>query len=73
VQIEGNDSHRNHLWQCDISSAPFMLKGKDGAMQHGYLVCFVDDTTRLPLHGGFYPTPDQGVVDCFRDAVQKLG
>ena len=38
------------------------------------MVTFLDDATRLILHGEFYPTLDQVIIeDCFRKAIQKYG
>ena len=46
----------------------------DGAKKQVYLVLFLDDATRFVLHGQFYPTLDQVIVeDCFRQAIQKYG
>jgi putative transposase len=48
--------------------------GKGGAKKQVYLVTFIDDATRFVLHGEFYPTLDQIIVeDCFRKALQKYG
>jgi len=66
--------HRNQLWYSDIKYGPYLPIGKDGAKRQVYLVSFVDDATRSVLHGEFYPTLDQVIVeDCFRQAVQKYG
>jgi transposase InsO family protein len=66
--------HRNQLWTSDIKYGPYLPIGKDGAKKQVYLVCFMDDATRAILHGSFYPTLDQMIVeDCFRQAVQKFG
>ncbi|WP_407306386.1 DDE-type integrase/transposase/recombinase [Desulfosporosinus sp. SB140] len=43
-------------------------------MKQVYLVTFVDDATRFVLHGAFYPTLDQLIIeDSFRSAIQKYG
>lgn len=66
--------HRNALWQSDIKYGPFLPIGPDGANKQVYLVLFVDDATRFVLHGEFYPTMDQSIVeDCFRKAIQQYG
>jgi len=66
--------HRNQLWTSDIKFGPYLPIGKDGSKKQVYLVCFMDDATRAILHGSFYPTLDQVIVeDCFRQAVQKFG
>lgn len=66
--------HRNALWQSDIKYGPFLPIGPDGVNKQVYLVLFVDDATRFVLHGEFYPTLDQSIVeDCFRKAIQQYG
>lgn len=66
--------YRNRLWHSDIKFGPYLPIGKDGSKKQVYLVCFIDDATRFVLHGQFYPTLDQVIVeDCFRQAIQKHG
>lgn len=67
-------SHRNKLWQSDIKIGPFLPIGPKGTGKQVYLVLFIDDATRFILHGAFYPTMDQRIVeDAFRQSVQKYG
>lgn len=64
--------HRNQLWQSDIKFGPYLPIGLDGSNKQVYLVLFVDDATRFVLHGEFYPTMDQSIVeDCFRKSIQQ--
>lgn len=66
--------YRNQLWHSDIKYGPYLPIGKDGAKKQVYLVTFVDDATRLVLHGQFYPVLDQVIVeDSFRQAILKYG
>lgn len=66
--------YRNRLWHSDIKYGPYLPIGKDGAKKQVYLVTFLDDATRFILHGEFFPTLDQVIVeDCFRQAIQKYG
>lgn len=66
--------HRNQLLHSDIKYGPYLPIGPNGAKKQVYLVSFVDDATRLVLHGEFYPTLDQIIVeDCFRQAIMKYG
>ncbi|WP_347487742.1 DDE-type integrase/transposase/recombinase [Desulfoscipio sp. XC116] len=66
--------HRNQLVHSDIKYGPYLPIGKDGAKKQVYLVTFIDDATRFVLHGEFYPTLDQVIVeDCFRKAIHKYG
>ncbi len=65
---------RNQLWHSDIKYGPYLPIGPDGKKEQVYLVTFIDDATRFVLHGAFYPTLDQRIVeDAFRQAVQKYG
>lgn len=66
--------HRNQLWQSDIKFGPFLAIGPNGTLKQVYLVLFIDDATRYVLHGEFYPTLDQIIVeDCFRKSLQQNG
>ena len=66
--------YRNQLWHSDIKYGPYLPIGKDGAKKQVYLVTFVDDATRLVLHGQFYPVLDQVIVeDAFHQAILKYG
>ncbi len=66
--------HRNQLWHSDIKYGPYLPIGPDGAKKQVYLVSFFDDATRAVMHGEFYPTLDQVIVeDCIRQAIQKYG
>jgi hypothetical protein len=66
--------YRNQLWHSDIKYGPYLPIGKDGKKKQVYLVTFVDDATRYILHGQFYPTLDQVIVeDTFRQAILKYG
>jgi transposase InsO family protein len=66
--------YRNKLWHSDIKYGPYLPIGQGSAKKQVYLVTFLDDATRLILHGEFYPTLDQVIIeDCFRKAIQKHG
>ena len=66
--------YRNQLWHSDIKYGPYLPIGKDGKKKQVYLVTFVDDASRYILHGQFYPTLDQVIVeDAFRQAILKYG
>ncbi len=65
---------RNQLWHSDLKFGPYLPIGAGGAKKQVYLVIFLDDATRFILHGQFYPTLDQLIVeDCFRQALLKNG
>jgi len=66
--------YRNKLWHSDIKYGPFLPIGTNGVLKQVYLVTFIDDATRFVLHGCFYPTLDQVIVeDCFRQAIRRYG
>jgi len=63
---------RNDLWHSDIKYGPFITV--KGVKKQIYLVSFLDDATRYVVHGEFYDSLDQTIVeDCFRKAVMKEG
>ncbi len=66
--------HRNQLWHSDIKFGPRLPVGPGGTMKQVFLVLFVDDATRFILHGEFYPTLEQVIVeDCFHQGIVKYG
>jgi len=65
---------RNKLWHSDLKYGPYLPIGLNGTSKQVFLVTFVDDATRLVLHGQFYPLMDQTIVeDAFRQAILKYG
>ena len=63
---------RNDMWQADIKFGPNIKI--DGKTVQVYFVGFIDDATRYIIHGEFYDTHDQCVVeDCLRKAIIKEG
>lgn len=64
--------HRQDLWQGDIKYGPeLMLNGK---LTRTYLSCLIDDATRFIVHGEFYASQEQEIVeDTLHKAVMKYG
>jgi len=63
---------RGDLWHSDIKYGPILPI--DGEKKQIYLVSFLDDATRYVVHGEFYDSLDQRIVeDCFRKAIIKEG
>jgi len=63
---------RGDMWHSDIKYGPFL--SVKGVKKQIYLVSFLDDATRYVVHGEFYDSLDQTVVeDCFRKAILKEG
>lgn len=65
-------AERGDLWQADIKFGPYIKVG--AKRQQVYFVAFIDDATRYIVHGEFYDTLDQSIVeDCLRKAIMKEG
>ena len=63
---------RGDLWHSDIKYGPFLTAA--GEKKQIYLVSFLDDATRYVVHGEFYDSLDQTIVeDCLRKAILKEG
>jgi len=64
---------RNSLWQLDIKYGPY-IPGKDGKKIRTYILCLIDDATRLVVHGEIYENQSLPILeDCFRKALLKFG
>jgi transposase-like protein len=65
--------NRGDMWHSDIKySSMFLTIG--GVKKQIFLVCFLDDATRYVVHGEFYDSLDQTIVeDCCRKAILKEG
>ena len=65
-------SERNDMWQADIKYGPYLKIGPKAVQT--FFVGFIDDATRYIVHGEFYDTFNQGIVeDCLRKAILKEG
>jgi transposase InsO family protein len=63
---------RGDMWHSDIKYGPFLTIG--GIKKQIYLVSFMDDATRYVVHGEFYASLDQTIIeDCLRKAILKEG
>ena len=64
--------HRNDLWQGDIKYGPVLRI--NGLTTPTYLSCLIDDATRMILHGEFYSSMTEAIVeDTLRKAIAKYG
>ena len=65
-------ANANDMWQCDTMVGPYIrINGKP---VRTYLICFIDDASRVITHGEFYlndNTPN--LIDCFQQAIFKRG
>ena len=65
-------AHSNDLWQCDTMVGPYVRV--NGKPAKAYLICFIDDASRVIPHGQFYlndNTPN--LIDCFQHGIFKRG
>ena len=64
--------HRQDLWQGDIKYGPVLkINGEDTKT---YLSCLIDDASRFIVHGEFYASQEQEIVeDTLHKAVMKYG
>jgi transposase InsO family protein len=65
----------NDLWQSDMLTGPWLPDpGRPGKMRRAYLYAFLDDHSRLLLHGRFSFKGDLPALELvFRRCVQKYG
>jgi len=65
-------TERNDMWQADIKQSGYLRI--NGKRKEIYFVGFIDDATRYIVHGEFYDSFDQSIVeDCLRKAILKEG
>lgn len=67
-------AHANDLWQGDTLHGPYLQTGPGSKPTKTYLICFIDDASRVITHGAFYPADDTpNLIDCFQTALYKRG
>lgn len=65
-------ANANDMWQCDTLHGPHLRF--DGKPVKTFLICFIDDASRVVTHGQFYLRDDtSSLVDCFQNAIFKRG
>jgi transposase InsO family protein len=66
-------AHANDLWQGDSLHGPYLSYGLAKPVKT-YLICFIDDASRVIPHGAFYHADDTvNLIDCFQTALYKRG
>lgn len=67
--------HRNAIWQGDVQHTLYLPHpGKPGKKAMAYLVIFIDDFSRLCVHGQFYFEERVArLEDCLKKAILKHG
>jgi len=65
-------AHANDLWQSDTLVGPYLKL--NGTPTQVYLICFIDDASRVVPHGEFYTNDNtMNLLDCFQSALFKRG
>ena len=65
-------AHANDLWQCDTLVGPYLKI--NSRPTRTYLICFIDDASRVIPHGQFYTNDNTpNLIDCFQSAIFKRG
>ena len=72
VRLAFAKAHANDMWQADTLHGPYIyLKGKPTKT---FLICFIDDASRVVPHGAFYTNDStSNLIDCFQIALFKRG
>jgi len=66
-------AHANDLWQGDTLHGPHLHNGRNKPLKT-FLICFIDDASRVIPHGAFYHADDTpNLIDCFQTALDKRG
>jgi transposase InsO family protein len=66
-------AHANDLWQGDTLHGPHLHNGSNKPLKT-FLICFIDDASRVIPHGAFYHADDTpNLIDCFQTALDKRG
>jgi transposase InsO family protein len=67
-------AHANEMWQADTLHGPYLPIGEGGKATKTFLVCFIDDASRVVPHGQFYTSDSTAhLIDCFQSALFKRG
>jgi len=65
-------ANANDMWQCDTMVGPYIRI--NGTPRQTYLICFIDDASRVITHGEFYLNDNTAnLIDCFQQAIFKRG
>ena len=66
-------AHANDMWQADTMHGPYLKNGMKPAIKT-FLICFIDDASRVIPNGEFYTADDTAnLIDCFQTALFKRG
>ena len=67
-------AHANDMWQGDTLHGPHLETGPHSKPTKTFLICFIDDASRVVPHGAFYDADNTpNLIDCFQTALYKRG
>lgn len=67
-------AHANDMWQGDTLHGPYLETSLHAKPQKTFLICFIDDASRVVPHGAFYDADNTpNLIDCFQTALYKRG
>lgn len=68
-------THCNDMWQADTLHGPYLyLNGKQHKPVKTFLICFIDDASRVVPHGEFFTEDDTpNLIETFQQALYKRG
>ena len=67
-------AHANDMWQGDTLHGPYLETGLRAKPIKTFLICFIDDASRVVPHGAFYDADNTpNLIDCFQTALYKRG
>jgi putative transposase len=67
-------AHANDMWQGDTLHGPYLDAGLRCKPIKTFLICFIDDASRVVPHGAFYDADNTpNLIDCFQTALYKRG
>ena len=73
VRLAFAKAHANDLWQGDTLHGPHLVCGLKAPLKT-FLICFIDDASRVVPHGAFYHADNTpNLIDCFQTALYKRG
>jgi putative transposase len=67
-------AHANDLWQVDSLHGPYLRFRRDQKPVQVFLICFIDDASRVVPHGEFFEADNTpNLLECFQTALYKRG
>lgn len=68
-------AHANDMWQVDTLHGPYLWFNRNAKKPtQVFLICFIDDASRVIPHGQFYPADDtENLIHCLQLALYKRG